>query len=149
MSTTNGSAPPISLPILEENPYAGHPELSTLESDVLWEYAKMATLVKQLANATRNLAGDPSNDLLAKLRIVERQMGLVLTLFKASVWSTIVSAEAEQDDADRTDSGYDTVVGPSGIPRPGSRARSTVGGETITTHEDSYYDDPTPQPRYR
>ncbi|KAG8951869.1 hypothetical protein FRC04_005561 [Tulasnella sp. 424] len=146
--STSGSAPPISLPILEENPYTGHPELSALESDVLWEYAKMAALVKQLANTTRNLANDPSNDLLAKLRIVERQMGLVLTLFKASVWSTIVSAEAEEDEADRTDSGYDTTVGPSGIPRPGSRARSTVGGETII-HEDSYYDDPTPQPRYR
>ncbi|KAG8985054.1 hypothetical protein FRB90_004966 [Tulasnella sp. 427] len=101
-----------------------------------------------LANTTRNLANDPSNDLLAKLRIVERQMGLVLTLFKASVWSTIVSAEAEHDEADRTDSGYGTTVGPSGIPRPSSRARSTVGGETIM-QEDSYYDDPTPQPRYR
>ena len=36
------------LTILKENPYAGHPELSALEADLLWEYAKMAALVKQV-----------------------------------------------------------------------------------------------------
>ena len=34
----------------------------------------------QLATTTRNLANEPANDLLAKLRTVESQMGLVLTL---------------------------------------------------------------------
>ncbi|KAG8875209.1 hypothetical protein FRB97_005322 [Tulasnella sp. 331] len=70
----------LDLPILEENPYAGHPELSGLEASVLWEYAKMAGIVKQLAATTRNLANTPANDLLATMRTVESQMGLVLTL---------------------------------------------------------------------
>jgi hypothetical protein len=34
--------------ILRENPYAGHPELSALEADVLWEYAKMVGLTKEV-----------------------------------------------------------------------------------------------------
>ena len=45
------SPPPttgIALPILEDNPYTGHPDLTQLEADVLWEYAKMAGLVKQV-----------------------------------------------------------------------------------------------------
>jgi hypothetical protein len=32
--------------IEEINPYEGHPELSSLEGDVLWEYAKLAKNVK-------------------------------------------------------------------------------------------------------
>lgn len=28
------------------NPYDGHPELSKIEADVLWEYAKLAKNVK-------------------------------------------------------------------------------------------------------
>ena len=36
---------------LEEiNPYEGHPELSKLEADVLWEYAKLAKNVKTVRN---------------------------------------------------------------------------------------------------
>lgn len=41
--------PLANLPILEDNPYAGHPELSVLEADVLWEYAKMAAMVRQVS----------------------------------------------------------------------------------------------------
>lgn len=32
--------------ILAVNPYEGHPSLSQLEADVLWEYAKLAHHVK-------------------------------------------------------------------------------------------------------
>lgn len=51
---TSSTPPPqrsatLNLPILEENPYAGHPELSSLEANVLWEYAKMAAMVKQVS----------------------------------------------------------------------------------------------------
>ena len=49
---TMSTPPPSVLPILQDNPYAGHPELSALEADLLWEYAKMAALVKQVC---RNL----------------------------------------------------------------------------------------------
>ncbi len=34
--------------IFIENPYSGHQELTTLEADVLWEYAKLAQNVKQV-----------------------------------------------------------------------------------------------------
>ncbi len=34
--------------IFLENPYTGHAELTTLEADVLWEYAKLAQNVKQV-----------------------------------------------------------------------------------------------------
>lgn len=34
--------------IFIENPYVGHPELTSLEADVLWEYAKLAQNVKQV-----------------------------------------------------------------------------------------------------
>ena len=36
----------ISDDILATNPYEGHPSLSQLEADVLWEYAKLAHHVK-------------------------------------------------------------------------------------------------------
>ncbi|KAG8918818.1 hypothetical protein FRC03_012717 [Tulasnella sp. 419] len=141
--------------IMDENPYAGHPELSSLEAEVLWEYAKMAAMVKQLAATTRNLAADPCNDLLTKLRIVENQMGLVLTLFKASVWSTIVTAEAEGEQVDperhippsRRQSNY----------QPQYEEDENEEDRTVTHYgnrggdeEDSYYTEvPTPQPRRR
>ncbi|KAG8898003.1 hypothetical protein FRB99_007728 [Tulasnella sp. 403] len=155
--------PQTHLPILHDNPYAGHPDLTPLEADVLWEYAKMAVIVKQLATTTRNLGNDPSNQLLAKLRIVERQMGLVLTLvrphyptstilhlhlfdspkFKASVWSTIVTAEAEnppiEDDQEDQDHSQQQPH------KHMFRADNTI-------QDESYYDDGdvTPQAhRYR
>ena len=34
--------------IFAENPYEGHPSLSPQESEVLWEYAKLAQHVKQV-----------------------------------------------------------------------------------------------------
>lgn len=34
--------------IFSENPYEGHPSLSELESQVLWEYAKLAQHIKQV-----------------------------------------------------------------------------------------------------
>ena len=38
-------------PELEQiNPYEGHPELSQLEADVLWEYAKLAKNVKMVCD---------------------------------------------------------------------------------------------------
>lgn len=35
------------------NPYAGHPELTSTESDVLWEYAKLAQNVKLVSFPSR------------------------------------------------------------------------------------------------
>lgn len=55
--------------------------------------AQVAALSSSLASNERH------GDLLSDLRILERKMGLVLTLFKASVWSLIQTHqdEAEQD----------------------------------------------------
>ncbi|KAG8979602.1 hypothetical protein FRB94_010361 [Tulasnella sp. JGI-2019a] len=131
----------LNLPILEDNPYAGHPELSALEANVLWEYAKMAGIVKQLATTTRNLANAPANDLLSTMRTVESQMGLVLTLFKASVWSTIVTAEAEQGHDSRADASQSSA---------GGGVRRAYQPPTGREEDVSFYsDDVTPQPRYR
>lgn len=108
---------------------------------------------------TRNLANSPANELLSTMRVVESQMGLVLTLvsgvvhgirtsswtdglfwqFKASVWSTIVTAEAEQgDNSDGNDSRH-------------SGAGDVYGQRQPPSQEDEsfYSDDVTPQPRYR
>ncbi|KAF8918893.1 DASH complex subunit Dad3-domain-containing protein [Mucidula mucida] len=75
--------------IFLENPYTGHAELTTLEADVLWEYAKLAQNVKQVAAKSKVLTKDPDEMLLARLRELEKKMGLVMTLFKASIWGVI------------------------------------------------------------
>ncbi|KAJ8482103.1 hypothetical protein ONZ45_g1670 [Pleurotus djamor] len=94
--------------ILTENPYANHPSLTPLEADVLWEYAKLAHHVKTAAQTTRSLGDQPDERMLARLRLLEKKMGLVLTLFKASVWGVINEQPAPdstfQRDPDQTTS---------------------------------------------
>ena len=34
--------------VLESNPYEGHPNLSELEAEVLWQYAKLAQNIKEV-----------------------------------------------------------------------------------------------------
>jgi len=75
--------------IFEFNPYETHPSLSPTEADVLWEYAKLSQHIKDMTAQTRLLCEAPDKNLLARLRVLERKMGLVLTLFKASVWGVI------------------------------------------------------------
>lgn len=87
------------------NPYESHPGLSPTEAEVLWEYAKLAQNVKMVTQKTRLLGEEPDETLLARLRILEKKMGLVLTLFKASVWGVIneqAIAEPSQDATDTT-----------------------------------------------
>ncbi|KIM49362.1 hypothetical protein M413DRAFT_105916 [Hebeloma cylindrosporum] len=78
-----------SVDILAVNPYESHPSLSPLEASALWEYAKLAYNVRMVTQKTRLLNEEPDKVMLAKLRILEKKMGLVLTLFKASVWGVI------------------------------------------------------------
>ncbi|KAJ7137796.1 DASH complex subunit Dad3-domain-containing protein [Mycena epipterygia] len=75
--------------VFAENPYINQPSLSHIEKEVLWEYAKLAENLKRLKQKTRNLTEQPDAILLARLRAVESKMGLILTLFKASVWGVI------------------------------------------------------------
>lgn len=81
------------------NPYHAHPALSQLEADVLWEYAKLANHVKLVTQKTRSLAEQPDKAMLARLRVLEQKMGLVLTLFKASVWGVINEQPMEDSDS--------------------------------------------------
>ncbi|KAF5373544.1 hypothetical protein D9758_000844 [Tetrapyrgos nigripes] len=75
--------------IFEENPYEGNPNLTPTQAEVLWEYAKLAQIIKLVCSKTRLLADEPDEMLVARLRSLEKKMGLVLTLFKASVWGVI------------------------------------------------------------
>jgi len=75
--------------VFESNPYESHPGLSQIESEVLWEYAKLSQHIKILVAKTRQLSEEPDQTLLSQLRVLETKMGLVLTLFKASVWGVI------------------------------------------------------------
>ncbi|KDN42771.1 hypothetical protein RSAG8_06525, partial [Rhizoctonia solani AG-8 WAC10335] len=64
----------------EANIYAGHPQLTPLEADVLWEYAKLARTLKTLVAKSREMSERSDDALLAKLRAAEMKMGLVHTL---------------------------------------------------------------------
>lgn len=46
MSSAAHDALGVAGPIFANNPYEGHPALSPLEAEVLWEYAKLAQHVK-------------------------------------------------------------------------------------------------------
>lgn len=81
--------------IHDANPYEGQPGLSELEADVLWQYARLAQNVKELVAETRRLSEAPDETLLKRLRTLEMKMGLVLTLFKASVWAVINEQPAD------------------------------------------------------
>jgi len=77
-----------------------------LEIDVLWEYAKLSQHVKEMTAQTRKLSEAPDESLLATLRVLERKMDLVLTMFKASVWGVI----NEQPTVDSSDHYGDTTT---------------------------------------
>ncbi|KAI0707784.1 DASH complex subunit Dad3-domain-containing protein [Earliella scabrosa] len=75
--------------VFDTNPYEGHPNLSELEAEVLWQYAKLSQNIKELIAETRRVSEAPDEKMLKQLRALEVKMGLVLTLFKASVWAVI------------------------------------------------------------
>ncbi|KAJ3998684.1 DASH complex subunit Dad3-domain-containing protein [Lentinula boryana] len=83
------SSPPPAGNIFEENPYENHLSLSPVEAEVLWEYAKLAQNVKLVTMKTRKLMDEPDQMLVSRLRSLETKMGLVMVLFKASVWNVI------------------------------------------------------------
>ncbi|KAG8748405.1 hypothetical protein FRC10_005952 [Ceratobasidium sp. 414] len=106
----------------EDNVYAAHPQLTPLEADVLWEYAKLARTLKTLVAKSREMSERSDDALLAKLRAAEIKMGLVHTLasvasgpslaadwlgclvsqFKASVWAVLVKQEEEFNEEGET-----------------------------------------------
>ncbi|KAK4053391.1 hypothetical protein OIV83_001555 [Microbotryomycetes sp. JL201] len=70
--------------------------IARLESQVLHEYAQVSSNLEQIAAVTQSLSGAQPH-LLNEVRPLERKLGLVLTLFKASVWSLIRKREDEQE----------------------------------------------------
>ncbi|KAI5120485.1 hypothetical protein M0805_006505 [Coniferiporia weirii] len=110
---TSSAEPDSANAIFASNPYDGHPALSQLEADVLWEYAKLAQHVKILVTKTRQLSEEPDQHLLSRLRVLETKMGLVLTLFKASVWGVI----NEQPASDSSSLSFDDVTTDTTIQR--------------------------------
>ncbi|WFD23065.1 hypothetical protein MEQU1_001749 [Malassezia equina] len=76
-----------------QNPYEGHRALSSSEQELLGEYARLAATVRRLSNSTHH------DNTLRELRAIERKMGLVLTLFKASVWA-IVMQQTDMEEAE-------------------------------------------------
>ncbi|THH13730.1 hypothetical protein EW146_g6522 [Bondarzewia mesenterica] len=100
------SSPASSSQIFDVNPYEGHPNLTPIQADVLWEYAKLNQHVKDLVAQTRRLSETPDESMLKRLRVLERKMGLVLTLFKASVWGVV----NEQSYADVSNPQNDTIM---------------------------------------
>lgn len=57
-------------------------------------------LTQVAALSTQLSASTTHANVLNDLRIVERKMGLVLTLFKASVWAIVVQQSDDQDEAE-------------------------------------------------
>lgn len=45
--------------IFESNPYEGHPNLSELEAEVLWQYAKLAQNMKEVRRRHRRAVSCP------------------------------------------------------------------------------------------
>ncbi|OAV98979.1 hypothetical protein PTTG_02464 [Puccinia triticina 1-1 BBBD Race 1] len=69
---------------------------SKVEAEVLDEYARMVELLDRMSNSAHELSTLPPY-LLEGLLPLERKMGLVLTLFKASVWSVLVQKQRESE----------------------------------------------------
>lgn len=82
------------------NPYAGHRSLTEHEQELLGEYARLADTIRRVAALSTLLSSSSAHaSLLTQLRVLERKMGLVLTLYKASVWAT-VQEQAEMAEAE-------------------------------------------------
>ncbi|GFZ51410.1 hypothetical protein JCM24511_09172 [Saitozyma sp. JCM 24511] len=84
--------------VVATNPYANNPQLSPMEQQVLWEYAKLGDKVKRIAGLAKLTSESPNESLLAELRELEKKMGLVLTLFKASVWAVLMEHRQAAED---------------------------------------------------
>ncbi|KAH9456049.1 hypothetical protein Pst134EB_012264 [Puccinia striiformis f. sp. tritici] len=86
------------------NPNLVRQSTNKLEVEVLDEYARMVDLLDQtlplislqISNSAHELSTLPPY-LLENMLPLERKMGLVLTLFKASVWSVLVQKQRESE----------------------------------------------------
>lgn len=106
MSASNEDMQEITASAAFQNPYDGHRSLTLSEQELLGEYARLSATTRrvratrlraQVAQLSTELSSSTlHNHVLSELRAIERKMGLVLTLFKASVWAIVM----QQSDAD-------------------------------------------------
>ncbi|OAA54895.1 DASH complex, subunit Dad3 [Cordyceps fumosorosea ARSEF 2679] len=80
---------------MAEETYLSTPELSPLEQEVLDEYERLASNMKQLAVLLDRLASNPTTDILDGLRDLERKTSMAFTLLKASVYSIVLQQEID------------------------------------------------------
>ncbi|WFD05802.1 hypothetical protein MVES1_001136 [Malassezia vespertilionis] len=82
------------------NPYEGNRNLTPNEQVLLGEYVRLAqTMRRQVAALSTQLSASTTHaSVLNDLRVVERKMGLVLTLFKASVWAIVMQQNDAQEE---------------------------------------------------
>ncbi|GMK57065.1 hypothetical protein CspeluHIS016_0309050 [Cutaneotrichosporon spelunceum] len=78
------------------NPYVDHPQLSSLEAEVLWEYAKLADKVKRVSVIARETVDAPNSKLLFELRELEKEMKLVFTMYRAAVYNVSQAREMRE-----------------------------------------------------
>lgn len=79
------------------NPYLGHRQLTEQEAHLLGEYHRLSqTLRRIVAISNRLSATKQHSQTLDELRMTERKMGLVLTLYQASVFSIVLEQEEKQ-----------------------------------------------------
>ncbi|BGP39665.1 hypothetical protein JCM10450v2_003635 [Rhodotorula kratochvilovae] len=69
--------------------------IQRLEHQVLQEYALTARNLDDIAAVVQRLAS-VQPQILSELRPLERKLGLILTLFKASVWSLLRQREDQE-----------------------------------------------------
>lgn len=110
-------------------------------------------IAQQVAALSTLLSSSSAHaSLLTQLRVLERKMGLVLTLYKASVWATVQEqaemAEAEAMAAAGADmNGYSTdmygnptdVDGGTYYYGSGAPSESGEGDDTVVMRQNEYY----------
>ncbi|GAA6020893.1 hypothetical protein JCM10207_003180 [Rhodosporidiobolus poonsookiae] len=69
--------------------------IARLEGQVLAQYGTVAHNLDDVAAAIQRLSATQPQ-VLVELRPLERKLGLILTLFKASVWSLLRQREDQQ-----------------------------------------------------
>ncbi|TRM59277.1 DASH complex subunit Dad3-domain-containing protein [Schizophyllum amplum] len=89
-SALSASSDGSSQDVYTTNPYTNHPSLTSTESEVLWEYAKLSRRMKEITEIMRELTHEQDQAaLIGQLRALEKKMGFVMTLFRASAWGVI------------------------------------------------------------
>ncbi|PWY95815.1 hypothetical protein BO94DRAFT_620187 [Aspergillus sclerotioniger CBS 115572] len=72
---------------------ATNPLVTSLEQEVLDEYARLLGNVNKLSDKLADLAGSPTSMTLDGLRHLERKTATVCTLLKASVYSIVLQQQ--------------------------------------------------------